>query len=167
MGKISPRLATVFCMSLRFIPLLKRKWAQIKEAQSAMGYFRADSITERLASYARVFSALVSWALENAVDTAASMSARGYGLPGKRSFSLFRFTRADGALLMVTALLCAGTLFGFLSGSADFAFYPVITPIGADASALICYVSFGILAFLPFIFEVKEALKWRYLRSKL
>ncbi len=166
-GRLSPALSVVLSMALRFIPLLKRKWGEICEAQKALGYFREESFFSRIASYARVFSALVTWALENAVDTAASMSARGYELAGKKHFSLFRFTRGDGIMLAVCAALSAVTLAGFLLGKADFAFYPRISTVNTDIFAIITYTAFALLAFLPFIFEVKEALKWKYLRSKI
>lgn len=166
-GKISPKLSVVLSMSLRFIPLFKRKWREIKEAQAAMGYFREDGVANKLASYARVFSALVTWALENGADTADSMSARGYDLGARKSFALFRFTKSDVALLVLTAILSAVTLFGFAAGKMDFEFYPRVTAINADVLAVISYISFGILAFIPFIFEVKETLRWKYLRSKI
>jgi len=166
-GKISPKLAVVLSMALRFIPLFKRKWYELCDVQKAMGYFREESRFLRLTYYARVFSALVSWALENAADTAASMCARGFELEGKKSFSLFRFTRADGALLAISALLSAPVLAGFAMGKASFFFYPRISSLSADIFSVIMYISFASLSLLPFIFEVKEALKWKYLRSKI
>lgn len=166
-GKISPRLSVLLSMSLRFIPLMKRKWAEIRDAQAAVGYFRDDSIFSRFVSYARVFSSLVGWSLENAADTASSMSARGYELKGKKHFSLFRFTKGDGAFLCATLVLSALTLTGFLFGRTDFAFYPIISEINTDLLALITYSAFAVLVFMPFIFEVKEAIKWKYLRSKI
>ncbi len=166
-GKLSPKLAVVLSMALRFIPLLKLKWGQICEAQRALGYFREESVFDRLASYARVFSALVTWALENSVDTAASMSARGYELAGKKHFSLFRFTKGDLIMTVISCALSLAVLAGFLLGYADFAFYPRISNINTDIFAIITYTAFALLAFLPFIFEVKEAVKWKYLRSKI
>lgn len=166
-GKISPKLAVVLSMALRFLPLLARKWREICDVQRAMGYFRGESRFARLSSYARVFSALVSWALENAADTAAAMCARGFELEGKKSFSLFRFTRADGALIAVSASLSLPVLAGFALGRADFSFYPYISELSADALSLLTYVSFAILSFIPLIFEVTEAVKWKYLRSKI
>lgn len=166
-GKISPRLSVLLSMSLRFIPLMKRKWGEIKDSQTAIGYFKGSGIVDSLASHARVFSALVSWSLENAVDTGASMSARGYGLSGKKRFSLFRFTRSDGALLISTIALSAVILAGFILGKADFGFYPHVGKISADTFSIITYSAFALLSFIPFIFEVKEAIKWKYLRSRI
>lgn len=166
-GKISPKLSTVISMSLRFIPLLKKKWAEIRDAQSALGYFRGDGITDKLVSYAKIFSALVTWALENAVDTSASMNARGYELRGKKQFSLFRFRKNDAFFLVFTFAMSAAVLVGYITGSADFAFYPIVTGINTDAAALVSYTAFAALSLFPSFFEIKEALKWRYLRSKI
>lgn len=166
-GKASPKLAVVLSMALRFIPLFKRKWRELCDVQKAMGYFRGESRFSRLASYARVFSALVSWALENAADTAASMCARGFELEGKRSFSLFRFTLADGALIAASLALSAPVLAGFAMGKASFYFYPRISELPFDIFSVAMYACFAALSLLPFIFEVKEALKWKYLRSKI
>lgn len=166
-GKAAPKLAAVLSMSLRFIPLFKRKFAQIKEAQTALGYFKSGSLSESLMSNARVFSALVTWALENGADTADSLSARGYDAGTRKSFSLFRFKKQDAVLLILTLALSAAVLQGFAGGSLDFDFYPYITAPGTDGLSLISYSAFGVLSLIPFIFEVKEALHWKYLRSKI
>jgi energy-coupling factor transport system permease protein len=166
-GKISPKFAVVISMALRFLPLLARKWSELCGVHKAMGYFREESRFSRLRSYVRVFSALVSWALENAADTAASMCARGFELEGKKSFSLFRFTRADGALIALSAVFSVPVLAGFALGQAEFFFYPRISEVSFEIFSLIMYVSFALLAFIPFIFEVTEAVKWKYFRSKI
>ncbi|MEI3176077.1 MAG: hypothetical protein V8S96_06110 [Lachnospiraceae bacterium] len=49
----------------------------------------------------RVFDSLVSWSMENSIDTADAMKARGYGLPGRTNFSLFRFRQRDVILLCI------------------------------------------------------------------
>ena len=42
-----------------------------------------------------------TWSLENAIETADSMKSRGYGLPGRTAFSIFRFDRRDKLALPV------------------------------------------------------------------
>ena len=46
-----------------------------------MGLYSSESIADRLKGSLRVYSALLTWALENAVDTAASMKGRDSGFP--------------------------------------------------------------------------------------
>lgn len=64
-------------------------------------------------------SIVVTWALENALDTADSMKSRGYGLPKRTAFSLFRFTLRDGICLGVLATLGGIVLAGSLTGGAE------------------------------------------------
>ena len=42
------------------------------------------------------------------METADSMKGRGYGLPGRTAFSVYRFTRRDGAAL--ACLLATGAM---------------------------------------------------------
>ena len=49
-------------------------------------------IRDSVRSALRVFSIVVTWSLESGLITADSMRCRGYGLPGRTSFSLYRLS---------------------------------------------------------------------------
>ncbi len=166
-GRAVPRISLTLSMSLRFLPLFKQKWREIKASQIAMGYYSEKGVVAAIGSSLRVFSALVTWALENAVDTGASMKARGYGLPGRSHFSLFRFTRRDKILLIVGMALSIITFCGIGLGIFDFSFYPRVTGIVLTPIRMIFYAFFAFFSFFPCIFEISEALRWKYLRSKI
>lgn len=164
-GAISPRLALILSMALRYVPLFGVQARRVGQAQKALGLYKEDNIVDRFRSGMRIFSVMVTWALENGIVTADSMTARGYGI-GKRSrFSLFRFTLGDGVLLGLALSLAGCALLG-LSGR-DFEFYPVMKLSPLTARALAGYISYGILAFLPTIINVKEAVRWSCLRSSI
>lgn len=166
-GTFSPKLSIVLSMSLRFIPLFKRKWKEIKDAQFSLGYFSEKSFYGKIVCYARVFSSLVTWALENAVITAKSMRARGFSLGGRKSFSMFSFKKRDAAMLSVCIILVFAVVSGYFTDSVDFYFYPEIAMSDISVMSYITYAAFGIISFFPFIFEAKEALKWKYSISKI
>lgn len=166
-GGIIPKLSLVLSMALRFVPLFRRQMKKVSLAQKAMGLYSTDSIADRIRGRLRVFSAMIGWSLENAMDTAASMKARGYGLKGRSRFSLFRFTRRDAGLLAISALLLTVTLVGAALGYADFTYYPRITPLNGSLGAIALYAAFGLLAILPFILEIKEALIWKFCVSRI
>ena len=162
-GRIIPSLSLILSMTLRFVPLFKREIKQIKMAHKGLGMYSGG----KLAGAVRVFSAMVSRALENSVITAMSMKARGYGLKGRTSFSLFRAGKQDiitGLLLLILSGVIIGSA---ATGCLDFGFYPEITPLPLSLGAISGYVSFGIIALLPFLIEVKENVKWRFLVSKI
>lgn len=166
-GRVLPKLSLVISMALRFIPMFKRQMRKVSSAQKTMGIYSSKGIVNKVQSATRVLMAMISWSFENALDTAASMKARGYGLKGRTHFSLFRVHAEDGVLLAVSVLLLGLTLIGTATGEIAFYYYPRIGELPASPMAIITYIASGILSFLPFIIEVKEMLTWKYCISKI
>lgn len=164
-GAFSPKSALIISMSLRYVPLFSERIKKINSAQKALGLYKDDNIIDSIKSKLRVFSIMITWALENGITTADSMTARGYGVSRRTNFSHHRMNTADALFIaLCTALLCA-TLFGI--SDIDFVYYPAISPLKLSPRGALGCASYGILAFLPVIIEIKENLKWKYLRSKI
>ena len=166
-GRVMPHLSLTLSMALRFLPLFKRRWHEIRMTQMSMGYHSEKSVVGRLGNSFRIFSALVSWALEHAVDTGSSMKARGYGLRGRTHFSPFRFAFRDGILSLIAFLMSAGILTGVATGALSFSFYPRVTALQPLSVSWIWFLLFAVLALLPAILEITEALRWKYYRSRI
>ncbi len=159
-GSLSPRLALLLSMTLRYIPLFKDQLRRVRNTQTALGLYDQDNIIDKARSEMRVFSVMVTWALENGIITADSMTARGYGIGKRTHFSVFKFALGDILLLVTSVLLLALSAVGI--NGAGFGFYPEISlPKGAYG-----YISFGVLCILPTVINMKEALRWKYLSSK-
>lgn len=163
-GRILPSLSLTLSMGLRFVPRLLRRTREVAQAQKlAQPAERGWLAGIRRAG--RVVSIVVTWALENALDTADSMKSRGYGLPKRTAFSLFRFTLRDGICLGVLAALGGAVLAGSLTGGLKWWYYPA--PGGAaGAQAALWTAAFVLLAAFPLIFDAKEAIQWRASRSR-
>ncbi len=162
---ISPRLAMLLTMSLRFVPLYATQSERVNDAQKAMGLYKEDNIFDTIKGKFRVFSVMLTWALENGIITADSMSARGYGTGKRTSFKLFTFKRRD---LLFTVLTLAMTVICLVCfRNVEFSCYPEIKLSAFSPEAIIGYAAFLILALMPVIIEVKEDMKWKYLRSKI
>ena len=166
-ARVSPRIALVVSMALRGAGLFSAQARRVRRAQKGLVLYKEDNIVDTIRSDARVFSILVTWALENGVITADSMAARGYGTARRTAFSRYRFTRGDAALLAAGLLLTGLSLWGVLSGALDVSYYPAVrwtamTPLGWAA-----LIGYGILALWPALLEGGERLKWRFLRSKI
>lgn len=166
-GGILPKISLVLTMALRFIPLFRRRHKELSDAQKATGYYSEKGFVSKIACNARIFSALVTWALEGTADTAASMKARGYGLRGRTKFAPFRFTAGDGVLSFCAAALTVISILGIRLGIFTFSFYPRVEKISFSPVALCLYAALAAFSLFPFIFEAKEALRWKYLRSKI
>ena len=164
-GALSPKIALLLSLSLRYVPYFTSQVKKVKAAQTALGLYKEDNIIDRIKGAMRVFSVMVTWVLENGIITADSMTARGYGI-GKRSrFSIFTWKPWDILLLVLS---CA---FAFISllclKNASFSYYPYFELPVPDAGAITGYISYLALSLLPTIIHAKEAAKWRFLRSKI
>ncbi|MGI6168097.1 MAG: energy-coupling factor transporter transmembrane component T [Christensenellales bacterium] len=166
-GKAAPKLSLVLSMALRFIPDMKAQSKRIRAAQKTLGLYLSKKLVDRLLSELRVFSALLSWSLENAVETSDSMRARGYGLKNRSHFSLFTFRLKDGVLIILTLLVFAATLIGMQAGLFTYEFYPALTPVAANTGAVVLYSCLAIFMLAPFLLELEEHLHWNYLKSKV
>ena len=164
-GSLSPKLALMLSMALRYVPLFTQQVHKVQSSQKALGLYKEDNLVDRMRGGVRVFSVMVTWTLENGIITADSMTARGYGT-GKRSrFSIFRWTREDVLLLLATLLLTAGALWGV--ADRNVVYYPAFTAPAATSRAMAGFIAYGLLTWLPAIITGKEAIKWHCLRSRI
>jgi energy-coupling factor transport system permease protein len=166
-GIISPKIALLLSMALRYIPLFIRQHKKVKTSQKAMGLFKDGNIVDRFKGNVRVFSIMVTWALENGIITADSMAARGYSEKRRTEFSFYRFTSSDYLLIIFTLILFGVVSAGKITGVIGTSFYPQFIPAQLNIKSAVIYISFMIMAFMPSILEVKEELRWKYLMSRI
>ena len=96
-----------------------------------------------------------------------SMTARGYGLKNRKTYSVFRFRRQDVCGLAAGMILTALIIAGIASEAVAFSFYPAIKYPSFNITGIITYVCFAVFVLLPSAVEIKEALLWKYLKSKI
>ena len=166
-GRVIPKLSLVLSMILAFIPKLKRKYKEIDEAQKALGIYATESYVDKIRSKLRVLSILLTNSLETSVDTADSMRARGYGLKGRTSYAIYRFTASDFTYLAFSIIFGVTTVVLIMLGTSEFYYYPTISVIKGTPTVYILYSSLVLLAGSSIFMEVKENFLWRYLKSKI
>lgn len=166
-GVLSPKGALILSMALRYIPLFINQFKKVKLSQKAMGLFDDGNIINRFTGNLRVFSIMVTWALENGIVTADSMSARGYSEKRRTQFSFYRFTMFDLIYLSATLVLFSIVFAGKISGVIGTVFYPEFVCCKLSIEAMIIYICFTLLMSMPCILEIKEEMKWKYLTSKI
>ncbi len=163
-GRILPKTSLVFSMILRLVPMYKAQAAVISRAQRGIGRdFRSGSLLERARNGLKILSIMVTWALENGIDTSDSMKARGYGLKGRTSFSIFRFDGRDKVLAVVMGALAVLLAYGLFRGFFYFRVYPTVRWAGLSASSIPFYLSMGAVFLLPVILRVMEDMRWRHM----
>lgn len=163
-GKITPTIALIVSMTLRLIPKLIEQTKIIANSQKTLGLdYNEGNLSLKMKSCMRILSILVTWALEDAVQTADSMKARGYGIKKRTSFQIFEFINRD--MIMLVYILISGMflLAGYINGYGQLIFYPTIQKIDTDILSNMLYITFFIISILPSIQELRERYKWRYL----
>ena len=167
-GKVSPALSLTLSIALRLVPRFKHQLLLIARAQKTIGMdYTAGSLWHRIKCTVRILSILVTWALDNAIETADSMKARGYGVKRRTAFSLFIFERRDAVILTIIILLFIANIGASFYGTTTFYFYPTFSTIQRDLVSIVFYISYFTLLSIPITIELKEALKWRSLKSKM
>ncbi|WHY20195.1 energy-coupling factor transporter transmembrane component T [Paenibacillus sp. G2S3] len=166
-GKILPALSLIFSMVLRFVP---RYLAQIKVISNAQKCIGRDVTQGNLLARARngitILSIMTTWALENAIETADSMKSRGYGLPGRTSFSIFRLDARDKVALLIMTGLITMVAVGAAMGENTMRYYPSIKASAITPFSILVYIAYFALCMIPVLINMVEAMKWKSIESK-
>ncbi|MBR5371420.1 MAG: cobalt transport protein [Oscillospiraceae bacterium] len=158
---LSPKLALVFTMAVRNLTLFRQQAQRIQTAQKGLGLYREDHLIDDIRGRLRVFSILLTWALENGIVTANSMAARGYGIGKRTSCTYFRWHTADLLFLAAVTGLGAAVIAGMVSGAGEWQFYPVCEPPAMDLRYFALLIPFAVIAVLPLIHECREKYRSR------
>ena len=109
---------------------------------------------------------MVTWALENAIETADSMKGRGYGLKGRTAFSIFRFDRRDAYAAAYIFVCAAVVIAGAMSGAYHFRYFPTLRGNFTGGGTITVFIAYFALAVFPIIINIKEDFVWRHLKLK-
>lgn len=159
-GKPFPGTSLLITMTLRFIPQLQQNRRDIKQAQAMLNE-QGSRLFQKLGTALRNLSVLLTMSLENAVETADSMKARGYGERRRTTFHLFRFDGRDARTLGALIAIGGVCILARCYGHGYMEYYPRMTPLVLGVSSYTMFVFCAVLMFLPGILETKEAIRWR------
>lgn len=165
-GRVIPSLSLVLSMALRFVPKFIFQFNVIRNSQKCIGRDISDGkLLQRLKNAAKIISIMISWALENAIETADSMKSRGHGLKGRTAFSIYRFSKRDAAVLSL--IMTSGVILIIMSvlDVAKFRYFPSVKGNVISAPAIIYYALYFSLMIMPLAINVWEGIKWKRLRS--
>lgn len=167
-GRLLPALSLIFAMVLRFVPRYLHQIKVISYAQKCIGRdVTQGHIFQRARSGVTIISIMTTWALENAIETADSMKSRGYGLPNRTSFSVFRFDARDRTVLLIMLGFITMVLIGAVQGQNTMRFFPSLKSAVITPYSISVYAAYFALCTLPVIINIVEAVKWKSIGSKI
>ncbi len=166
-GRVIPSLSLVLSMSLRFVPRFREQLRQVSAAQRGIGRDAGTgSVLRRARQGITILSIMITWCLESGIETADSMKSRGYGLPGRSAFSIYRFSRRDRCALLFLGL-CGGLLvLGTALGGLAWNYFPAIGGRLFQLPSLGLYLLHLALGLMPVFLDRREEKLWRALPSK-
>jgi energy-coupling factor transport system permease protein len=155
-------MSLILAMALRLVPRFKAQAIVISNAQRCIGRdISCGNIFTRARNGMKIISILVTWALENAIDTADSMKSRGYGMPGRTAFSIYHFDKRD-ALITLLLLACGAYIVtGAMLGGLRFRYFPMVTGVVSGVFAYSLFAAYFVLCIAPVVINIWEDSRWK------
>lgn len=167
-GRIIPSLSLILSMVLRFVPRFKEQIRVISNAQKCVGRDVSNGgLLDRAKHGLKILSIMITWALENAIETADSMKSRGYGLPGRTAFSIFRFDKRDRKALLAIALTGGLTYGGAFAGTMYWRYFPSMKGVDIGFISILTFLAYGALCMVPVAIQLWEERTWKRLQSNI
>lgn len=167
-GKVIPALSLVLSMTLRFVPKFKTQMKNVADAQRCIGRdISGGSLISRTKTAITIVSIMITWSLENAIETADSMKSRGYGLKGRTAFSIYRFEDRDKYTLVWFVFCFLYILAGVLVSAFGFRYFPNVRYSALDITTIPFYFIYFGFCITPVVLNTVEDRKWKTIYSKM
>ena len=168
LSKIAPKTGLVTMLALRYVPLLKIHLQQITTVQKLKGYSVTEgTLNARIKSGLLLLQLLLSISLEDALQTADSTKARGYGLQS----NMTSYTRYEWNVYDTISVVAMLSVFIFIIVNASFGIgmitiYPKLQISWAIEHIVMNLVACLLIAF-PLILQSLEWCKWKFYSLKM
>src|SRR5690606_36308740 len=108
------------------------------------------SFKKKIQDGMKVLNILVTWSLEDSIQTARSMRARGYGVTKDRSFYFnYKMDKMDWIVLISIVALIFVLLFSWNLKIFNYQIYPKVQPISFDLRTGLFYILYLVYMSIP------------------
>jgi energy-coupling factor transport system permease protein len=160
-SKFLPQFAVLLMLTLRFIPLMKKRLNEISAVQSAKGISIYDGTwRERLQKGMVYIQILLTFSLEEAIQTADSMKARSYGLHKRTTYEHFRMKVMDKIAFLYLFLILSICVFMRFNGVGFLSVYPVMESISLAPLERVNLFLYSLFLCFPLFVKIGE-IQWR------
>ncbi|MBB6670316.1 energy-coupling factor transporter transmembrane component T [Cohnella nanjingensis] len=161
-ARLLPKTALVAMMATGLIPRLRRRLGDLTLVQRTRGITVTEGgLAHRARSGARLLHSLLAWSLEDALQTADSMQARGYGTGERSAYVSYRFRARDGIALAALAAAGSALLTGWAYGYGLLAVYPRLETLALSGGDRLVAAVYFIYIVLPLGWEWRDRSAWR------
>lgn len=157
-GGKAPMLSFMFTALMRQIPQFLKRSKQIDSSMKACTAAMSSTNRDIFSSRVRLTSVLMAWSMEDSLEMADAMKARGWASLSRRSsYRRYCFKQRDALALTVLFLFTVISVLLVWNELVMFQFYPEISPIVFQPG----FLAFGILVMLPLGAAMADKLRWR------
>ncbi|PEX82512.1 energy-coupling factor transporter transmembrane component T [Bacillus cereus] len=161
-SRISPKVALLTMITVRFVPLFIRRLQKITLVQKTKGVqVDSGSIVERVKNGMQLLQVLLICSLEDALQTADSMQARGFGVTKRTTYIRYRMERRDWYTLSYLMILFIFAVILSSYGGGKLIIYPKVESILFQQYDGMMFVVFTMFISLPIMMEGREWIWWR------
>ena len=165
-GRVIPALSLVLSMTLRFVPKFRAQIHAVSESQRCVGRSVSDgTVLQRIRNGVKILSILVTWSLENAIETADSMRSRGYGLPGRTAYSIYRFDDRDRLALLWLGFCGVTIVAAWIAKGFYWRWYPSVRFAAFDPIVVFFHLVYFALCFTPLAMDLYADHRWKQIRK--
>ncbi|WP_211746054.1 energy-coupling factor transporter transmembrane component T [Paenibacillus sp. Marseille-Q4541] len=169
----APRTAFIVTVTLRFVPLLTSRLKEIMTIKRIMGQGKEQSQQMKKSKKNRMqngmesLHTLISWSLEEALITASSMRARGYGVTKRSSARIYKMDNRDRIVMWIIILTGTNLIIGAWYGVNRYDIYPRLSQMTWTSLYSFHFTCFLLYLLFPLFMNGKEWLHWYLIRSKM
>ncbi|MCP8970710.1 energy-coupling factor transporter transmembrane component T [Ectobacillus ponti] len=161
-ARFSPKAALLTMIAIRFVPLLLQRLSHIALVQQTKGVqMEHGSVRLRIRHGMQILSVLLVCSLEEALQTADSMQARGFGAVKRSTYVAYRMTGRDWLILSCLLVLFAACAAGAAGGLGILAIYPKLQSVWPRPAEWPVVAAFMLYMSIPILIEGREWVWWR------
>ncbi|MUK87494.1 energy-coupling factor transporter transmembrane protein EcfT [Ornithinibacillus sp. L9] len=167
-SKWFPKWGMLIMLSMRFVPLLRKRLQDIEQVQQVKGVsLRQGTVRQRAKNGMLLMQILLTFSLEESIQSGDSMTARGYGLQKRSKYHPYEMTHRDWALGFVMTVFFGIILYGWWLEDGVLALLPALEPIWLSGREWFFYAIWFMFIGIPIFVEGREVLKWKYYQQKM
>ena len=151
-GKAAPTLSLMVSMVSRWIPRMISRGHSVHDSQEALIGGYDSSRSGKMKRGLRMATVLAGLGMEDSVQTADSMCARGYGSSKRTSYARYKWHVREYAVLIALIALVAVNVVLLVTGAGAFKYYPRVSAI----EPLWGYATYALMLLLPFWVELER-----------
>ena len=163
-GKRLPTIGLSLSMILKYIPDTIEQGTEISLNQKAMLGQEKLSNSQKAKFAARMLTVLLSWSMENSLETADCMLAKGYPSKNRISYSRNCFNKRDLRMVLSFCGIFILHMITAFSGAIKFNYYPYLTWNGLESNRILlsgAICSLILLLVLPAMLDLFQWFIWR------